>query len=438
MAIKIEPFSISSNEEEVTRSIPEIVLDRPEVIQFSGSNWPLTQAIVFAAFGFDLRLVLSLGYKIRQGPDPEAPRKSLKLSYASSFPHAEISLFWETVKEEITLGDLRLTNYPLFGTIVEMLCLSPLLERRPDQLSGGETAKVILAAHLVKRPDVLIVDRGLGEIDVHTRFRIINYIRTVSNNNLLVVLDNAQIEGINIYFDTDKDPVVATGPPATSAINPHSLFNYTQLAIVPSGSRCGISKDYLLVDDFAMERNGQTLFEGVFLKATSGSLLWVLGPNGSGKTSFFEALLNLSQTKTGRAFWSEAGSLENLDKHIAYSPQDPDIDATELTLLEEVTLAYGERSSEGTIKRLKEIGLPDESLRLPLSEDLSLKKLASVLAALNRRKNVCLLDEPTLFISDAQRSWVIKAMCVFLSEGGVILCATHDSVLFESFERSGQ
>jgi ABC-type Mn2+/Zn2+ transport system ATPase subunit len=438
MAIKIEPFRISSNEGKVTRSVSEIVLDQPDVIQVSGSDWPLTQAIVFAAFGFDLSLVSSLGYKIREERAPRRPRQPVKLSYASSLPHAEISLFWETVTEEITLGDGRLMDEPLFKTIVEMLCLSSLLERRPDQLSGGETVKVILAAHLINRPDVLVVDRGLGEIDVNTRLRIINHVRTASNNNLLVVLDNSQIDGIRLYFSTDKDPVVGTAPP-TSTTNPYSLFSYTRFGIVSSGSGCGTSKDYLLIDDFGIERNGRTLFENVSMQASSGSLLWVLGPNGSGKTSFFEALLNLAKPKTGRAFWSEAGSLKNLDKHIAYSPQDPDIDITELTLLEEVTLACGERTNEETMKRLKEIGLPEESLLLPLSEDVALKKLASVLAALNRRKSVCLLDEPTLFISGAQRSWVINAMWVFLSQGGVILCATHDNVLFESFdERSGQ
>ena len=34
-----------------------------------------------------------------------------------------------------------------------------------------------------------------------------------------------------------------------------------------------------------------------------------------------------------------------------------------------------------------------------------------------------------------QRCSVIKAMCVFLSEGGVLLCATHDGALFELFDK---
>src|SRR5918911_3007905 len=101
MAIKIGPFSISSNEGGTGRSFPEMALDLPEVIQVSGSDWPLTQAIVFAAFGFDRSLIWNLGYKILEERELETPRETLKLSYASSIPHAEISLFWDTVKEEI-------------------------------------------------------------------------------------------------------------------------------------------------------------------------------------------------------------------------------------------------------------------------------------------------------------------------------------------------
>jgi molybdate transport system ATP-binding protein len=88
------------------------------------------------------------------------------------FPHL-------TVKRNLLYGhDLvpRSEHFVPLDTIVRLLGLDELLERRPGDLSGGEKQRVAIGRALLSSPQVLLLDEPLASLDAHRRDEVLQYI----------------------------------------------------------------------------------------------------------------------------------------------------------------------------------------------------------------------------------------------------------------------
>jgi len=109
------------------------------------------------------------------------------------FPHM-------TVFENMALG-LRLRKFPAqevaarVGETAERLGLTGLLERRPAELSGGEAQRAALGRALARRPQVLLFDEPLSNLDAPLRLQLrgeIARLRRPGRAMLLVTHDQAE------------------------------------------------------------------------------------------------------------------------------------------------------------------------------------------------------------------------------------------------------
>jgi spermidine/putrescine transport system ATP-binding protein len=101
------------------------------------------------------------------GLSPNQRPVNLMFQSYALFPHM-------TVAQNIAYG-LEMEKLPKaeiserVNAILEVIQLSHLAKRKPDQLSGGQRQRVALARALVKRPKVLLLDEPLGALDKKLR-----------------------------------------------------------------------------------------------------------------------------------------------------------------------------------------------------------------------------------------------------------------------------
>jgi heme exporter protein A len=182
-------------------------------------------------------------------------------------------------------------------------------------------------------------------------------------------------------------------------------------------------------------RGGREVFANLDFEASSGDVLAITGPNGSGKTSLLRLIAGLLSPADG-AIALDGGEGELTLPEQAHYLGHRDALKPALSVLENLSFwrdfLGGDVSDTG--ESLASVGL-DHAAHLPAAylsagqrRRLSLARLLAV------RRPVWLLDEPTAALDAAGQDLFAGLMRDHLARGGMIVAATHGPLGIEARE----
>jgi molybdate transport system ATP-binding protein len=113
------------------------------------------------------------------------------------FPHLSVrhNLLYGAMSRD-TQHDLR------FATIVDLLELGSLLERRPHALSGGERQRVAIGRALLSNPRALLLDEPLTGLHAEARAQVLDYLQRLKQElQVFTVLVTHQADEVGALAD---------------------------------------------------------------------------------------------------------------------------------------------------------------------------------------------------------------------------------------------
>ncbi|QBF32555.1 molybdenum ABC transporter ATP-binding protein [Thalassococcus sp. S3] len=116
------------------------------------------------------------------------PPRKRRLGYVFQdgrlFPHL-------TVRQNLNYGRRfapASADAPQFGSVVDLLGIAPLLDRRPGALSGGEKQRVAIGRTLLCNPRMLLMDEPLAALDAARKAEILPYLERLRDQTAIPIL----------------------------------------------------------------------------------------------------------------------------------------------------------------------------------------------------------------------------------------------------------
>jgi ATP-binding cassette subfamily E protein 1 len=302
--------------------------------------------------------------------------------------------------------------------IVDDLNLNEILEREIEVLSGGELQRVATAAAYLKDGDVYLIDEPSSYLDVSERINMAKLIRSLTDNDKTVIVvehDLAILDYLSDYIS------LFYGIPGVYGILSH-----------PQGVRVGINiylNGYIKDENLRFREepikfhehppldssfgSGDVLFsyddlevsQGNFQLEVEGSeihlgeIIGILGPNGTGKTTFINTISNNIKENKG----------ENLK--VSVKPQYIKMENEESISQVIKNIKLSSHLSQSYKKRLIN-NLNLENIKERMVSELSGGELQRVAIAkcLMSEADLYLFDEPSAFLDVEMRLQVAQLL----------------------------
>ena len=326
------------------------------------------------------------------------------------------------------LGMPREEIYSRVDEALNFLKISHLRQRETFNLSGGEKQKVALAGILAMRPSIVLLDEPLASLDPASAQDTLDAVRLLADQGLSILLIEHRVEDVlrinpeRVMFMSDGEIRYLGDVSGLSKVVNYREVKLpaediverakqdtapVEIKVLPGVTHSQVEQEALVRFEnvtFGYESEVEIL-HGIDLQINRGDVIAVLGPNGSGKTTFVKHAIGLLKPKSGRVFVggrdTKEASVAEIAGMLGYVFQSPSHMLFAPTVREE--LAFGPTNMKHSKEQielevkdaLKIVNLSDKEKDPPLALSFGQQKRVSIAAILAMRSRILVMDEPT-------------------------------------------
>jgi energy-coupling factor transport system ATP-binding protein len=397
------------------------------------------------------------------------------------FQDPEAQFVVDRVEDEIafSLENIAIPRIEMETRIEEtlkLLELTHLRTRRLETLSGGEIQRVAIAAALVLKPRILVLDEPTSQLDPHSAEEVLDALVQLNKQlGLTVILAEHRLErvlphtGQIVYISEDFRGGLSGAPREILdkiKLNPPMIalgkaLNWQPLPLTIDEAReCALQTDMKIFSKrkkLSRQAAGRSKIDSpAFIQATGvqvnfgeiqalrgvdislypGEIAVMMGINGAGKSTLLRALIGLTPIKSGTIQVDgkdiNGRSVADICQQVGYLPQDPNALLFADTVMEELYITLRNHHMDTPEQNLQpgllleHLGIGDKAKRYPRDLSTGERQRVALGAVMITHPGALLLDEPTRGLDYAAKLTLLNLLKAWREEGMAILMVTHD------------
>lgn len=195
---------------------------------------------------------------------------------------------------------------------------------------------------------------------------------------------------------------------------------------------------------FGYKKN-QMILNNINLEIKQGEILGILGPNGTGKTTFIKCINNIHKPNEGRILYDGNNIMNlsqlNIAKIIAYVPQYTNnffpmnvIDTVMMGRMPYVKKNYSDEDKEIVFSIIKKMNLEKFAFRNIKEMSGGERQRVFIARAMAQQPKIIILDEPTSSLDLYNQLFILHTITQLAKENNITIIMTiHDLNLASMF-----
>lgn len=287
-----------------------------------------------------------------------------------------------------------------------------ILDRTPQELSGGQRRRVSVAAAVAADPELLIIDEPTAGVDAPTVELMVDTLRIARKRSQATTL--VITHSMNVACAL-ADRILTVDSRRIHSVSPQPAAACSCAAVASSADPVAVR---LSVTDVRVAHGAHVSCAPFSLSVGAGEIVALTAPSGAGKTSVIR---------------------RKLRRRFGWIPQESELALNPHVAIRSLLVRTG-ASQEQITALLDELELPNflyrEHRRLR-ADDLSggQRQRVSVALSLLGGPDLLLADEPTSALDSHSARLVLAAIRAHRAPHAAVLIASHDPAVLEIADR---